>query len=119
MTPDQAIGALDRQLRQHGEDVILQRLVLDGAGAQFAANQVDPCRAFVRARTPQELQSFPGEPPNTQVTLSPTDLAQAMWPGIPAKDDRLLIQGRANNIEIVSPIYLDGVLVRINVECRE
>ncbi len=119
MTPVQAIAMLDRQLARHGEDIILQRLATDIAtGAQFALNQVDPCRAMVRANEPQELSAMTGEAPNTHVILSPTDLARAMFPGVPQKDDRLIIQGRNNNVEIVSPIYLAGQLVRINIECR-
>lgn len=115
-TPEGTIARLDASLSRRGEDVVLQRFTIVD-GAQLVAYQVDPWRVQVRAGSPQQLQSYPGEAPNTQVIASPTGLAT--WPGLPAKDDRLIIRGRPNNIETVSPIYVDGVLVRINIECRE
>ena len=34
------------------------------------------------------------------------------------RDDRILINDRASNIEQIAPLYYDGQLVRINLLCR-
>jgi hypothetical protein len=41
-----------------------------------------------------------------------------MWPGLPAKDDRIVIEGVPNNIEIVDPRSIDNQLVRIELQAR-
>jgi hypothetical protein len=38
--------------------------------------------------------------------------------GIPARDDKLLIQGDPSNVQEVAPIYYGGALVRVNLLCR-
>lgn len=115
---DACIAILDDGLRQYGQDVVLQRLVADDAGEQTIAHNAD-CRAAVRAHAPQALDAMTEDAPATSVVLSPTDLAAALWPGLPVKDDRLIIAGRPNNVETVSPIEVDGTLVRIDLTCRE
>jgi len=115
MTEAQAcIADLDAALAECGENVVLQRLVTDDAGVQFAAYQVDPCRANVRSSQPQDLEA-----PNTLVILSPTDLTRALFPGLPERGDRIIIAGRANTVEIVTPFSVGGILVRIEIMCRE
>lgn len=118
MTPWAAIAALDRHLAQHGQDVTLQRLATDDAGVQTIANQAI-CRAVVGGGdAPQGLAAMPGEAPNTTLILSPSDLLAAGWPGLPAKDDRVLIEGDAKNVETVNGRLIDNQLVRIELQAR-
>jgi hypothetical protein len=117
--PADLIERLDRALSEYGQDIVLQRLDTDTAGEQTVVYEA-PCRAVVRAHYPQELDHIAFETLDTTVVLSPTDLVLAGWPEpIPAKDDRLLIAGRPNNVVTVSPIQVDGTLVRIDLTCRE
>lgn len=127
MTPDDALSSLDRQLASSGEDVILQRLV-------GSANQVvipGKVRAFVRNYEPRELVGsvIQGD---SKVTVSPTDIENARWPGprvvravpdatdarIPRKDDRVVIAGKTRTVQAAAPIYLAGVLIRIDLQVR-
>lgn len=109
---------LDHALREFGEVIQLQRLSTDpDTGARTVTNQAN-CRAVVRAHQPQELVPMSGEAPNTLIIMSPTDLSRAMWPGLPVKDDRVLIGGSANNIEIVAPFFVGGTLVRLELQAR-
>ena len=114
-----AIADLDRELRKVGEDIVLQRLVTDPDTGAQSPSYIANCRANVRAHQPQELQFMAGEAPVTVIVLSPTDLARELWPGLPQKDDRAIVQGRSANVEIVSPIYVGGTLVRIDLQTRE
>jgi hypothetical protein len=118
VTPAAAIDALDRQCAQHGQDVVLQRFSTDSEGLQSITAEAT-CRAIVQGGgAPQELVPMPGEAPNTKIIMSPTGLVAAMWPGLPAKDDRILIEGVPNNIEIVDPRSIDNQLVRIELQAR-
>lgn len=117
MSPETMIGLLDRQLDRHGEWITLQRLVADGEGNQTVSAEAR-VRAFVRANQPQALGE--SDAANTKAKLSPTDLAREAWPGVPERDDRVNFQGgRKANIALVSPVYADGVLVRVDLEWRE
>ena len=123
--PSALIDLLDRSLAEYGQDVVLQRLVTDAAGVQTIAYEANPCRATVRAHAPQALDAMIESASSSSVVMSPTDLVRAGWPErddglpVPVKDDRLLIAGRPNNVETVSPIQVDGILVRIDLTCRE
>lgn len=116
-TPAGMIARLDAALVRRGQDIVLQRLSTDEAGVQTMTDQVDPCRAAVRAHAPQELDPVSGEAPETTVIISPSSLIY--FPGLPVKDDRLIIGGKPNNVETVSPILVGGTLVRIDMTCRE
>jgi hypothetical protein len=108
---------LDEMLEEYGEDIVLQRFATDSEGVQSVTNTAT-CRAVVRLGSPQELVVISGEAPNTRIIMSPSDLAAAGWPGLPGKDDRVLIQGIANNIEMAMPISVGGQLVRIELQTR-
>lgn len=110
------IRRLDFGLRKAGEDIVLQRLVTDEFGTQSVAFEA-PCRAKVRAHLPQQLDHVAYEAPVTRITISPNSLTRAGWPGLPARDDRVLIDGQPSNVETVSPIRINGALVRINLTC--
>jgi hypothetical protein len=110
------IADLDEALSQFGETVTLTRFT-DGPNGTRIPFSVD-CQAFVRANAPQELDPISGDAPNTKVIMSPTQIARAQWPGPPQKDDRMLIQGHMANVEIVSPIFIGGQLVRLDLQCR-
>src|SRR5690349_5917349 len=116
MTPRAAIAALDRHLARHGQDIVLQRLATDSEGVVTVTAE-QTCRAAVTAGTaPQSLDPMSGEAPNTKIIMSPTSLVG--WVGLPAKDDRILIESVPNNIEIVTPRLINGQLVRIELETR-
>ncbi len=109
------ISRLDDGLLRWGQDVTLQRRVTDDAGAQTVAFEA-LCRAVVRAHLPQQIEHIAYDPAQpTKLIMSPTSLTRAAWPGLPARDDRLIINGQPNNVETVSPIEVDGVVVRIDL----
>jgi hypothetical protein len=119
MTPRGWIAAHDRWLAREGEYIVLQRLAADAEGDLVVVNEAR-LRAFVRAHQPQALSE--SDAPNSKAILSPTDLAREAWPGLPARDDRVVFQGgRKGDIVLVSPTYSGraGVLVRIDIEWRE
>lgn len=89
------------------------------------------CRAFVRGYGSSELIGGITQD-QSEVTISPTEIIRQGWPGpwtpsaaepvrpetdrrVPRKGDQCVIAGRARNIEIVKPIYLDDELVRIDM----
>lgn len=116
-SPAGMIARLDAALARRGEDIVLQRMLTDEAGMQTPTYQA-ACRASVRGHRPQALDE--SEVPNTKAVISPTGLTAALWPGLPQKDDRVIFQGdRSANVEQVAPIYVDGILVRIDIEFRE
>ncbi len=55
----------------------------------------------------------------SKVIISPSEINAADWPGgepnIPQRLDQVIIAGRAKNIEAVNPIYVRGVLVRLEL----
>ena len=72
---------------------------------------------------------------DSKVTLSAAEIEAKGWPGpiasaeppnertnrdrrIPRKGDDVTIEGTVRNIEVATPYYLDGVLVRIELEVR-
>jgi hypothetical protein len=122
MTPEDAIAALDRQLAQNGETVVLQRLT----GAAQVGFSVD-CRAFVRGYRPSELAGNVAQG-DSMAVISPTDIKRAGWPGgfplpgrdplVPVKGDKLVVAGRQRAIEAAAPIYLGGELVRIELQVK-
>lgn len=118
MSPSQVIASLDRALAQQGQDIVLQRFTTDSEGVQSIVAEA-LCRAVVTGGgSPQELVPMPGESPNTMIIMSPTGLIAAAWPGLPLKDDRVLIEGVPNNIEVVTPRLVNNQLVRIELQVR-
>jgi hypothetical protein len=113
---DSCIADLDEVLA--GEDIVVfQRFTTDTEGVRSVTNTAT-CWAKVNSAAPQELQPMGGEAPNTHIIISPTGLIAAGWPGLPGKDDRVLIGGVANNIEIVTPKSVGGQVVRIELQTR-
>lgn len=119
------IDALDRALARAGEDVILRRVV----GAQNSVNVDVRCRALVRSPSAQELVAG-FKQTDSVVILSPTPIRRAQWPGgqppgaihpgMPrgggASGDKVRIKGRLGNVESVNPIFVAGVLARIELK---
>lgn len=124
-----AIVALDGALTQAGEDIVLRRTV-------GTANQVSvdvECRAVVRSPNAQDLIAGFAQT-DSMVIISPTPIARAQWPGghlpsairpeIPRADgpsggpDKVKIQGRFRNVLAVSPFFVAGELVRIEMRVK-
>jgi hypothetical protein len=128
MTPAEATAMLRRQLAAHGQDVTLQR-VTQGPSGVPVKYKVD-CRAFVRGYQPAELVGgiLQGD---SKVIMSAAELEAQGWPGpnssttptnqdrrIPRKGDDIIIMGKSRNIEVATPVYLNGELVRIELAAR-
>lgn len=124
--PAEAIAHLDAALARSGEDIVLQRLTLGPGGAQIPFS-VD-CRALVRGYEPHELVNGITEQ-DAKVILSPTEIERAQWPGpavgdvagdrrVPRNGDRMIIAGRARRVEAAAPLYMAGVLVRIEARVQ-
>jgi hypothetical protein len=116
------IKELDRSLAADGEDFVLRRVT----GTSNPSNTDVTCRGFIRLFTPDELTPniIQGD---TRIILSPTQIEAANWPGVsagaldarvPRRGDKAVVQGRVRNIEAAAPIYLDGVLVRLELQVR-
>lgn len=122
------VASLDSALAAVGEDVIVRRVVGSGAAAQ---NIDVRCRASARALSSESLN---GSVTQTvwDVTLSPTQIIAAQWPGglpatinpmsdprVPrATQDKLIFIDRDHRecaISSAKPIYVNGDLVRISL----
>lgn len=125
MTPAQAIAMLDRQLAANGEDVTLQRW----GGSPLAVQASCTVRAFVRGYRPNELIAGSGIiQGDTMATISPTQITAAGWPGdyadavgdaqVPRQGDRLVVAGRTRVVQAAAPIYMNGTLVRVELQAR-
>lgn len=119
MTPE--IAALDRAVARTGETIILRRTT--GTNPQTWIDV--ELMAVVRGYKPVELVGGLAQT-DAFVALSPTDINRAQWPGgqspsatgdarVPRKGDRVVMQGRARNVETVAPIYVRGELVRVEM----
>jgi len=115
---------LDQELAAEGSDALLVRITGTTNQARFEAR----VRAYAVGYLPRELgdQIIQGD---TKVTISPTDLERAGWPGaqvgtpvgdvrVPRKGDKIVLEGRERNIEAATPWYINGELVRIDLQCR-
>lgn len=121
------IAELDRSLAVDGEDFVLRRVV----GTNSPVNTDVTCRGVVRGYQPQELTTniIQGD---AKIILSPTQIIATSWPGgapatganaaldhrVPRRGDKAVVQGKVLNIEAAAPIYLDNVLVRIELQIR-
>jgi hypothetical protein len=124
MTPADALAMLDSQLAEHGETIVLRRLTLGPGGTQipFSVN----CLAFVRGYEPEQLVGGITQQ-DSRVILSPTQIVAAGWTSgrgptedrrIPMKNNQAVVQGRAKNVEAAVGKYLNGELVRIEMQVR-
>jgi hypothetical protein len=76
------------------------------------------CQASVRGYRPEELIGGMSQT-DSRVVLSPTPLFDQQWAGsIPIANDRAIIQGRVRTVQFVNPIYINGELVRIEMNVR-
>jgi hypothetical protein len=120
MTPAGAISMLDRQIAEHGQTITLRRPGTPGVEAELPA--------FVRGYRPEELVGaiIQGD---SEVTISPTDIASSGWPGalaqtdgtdpmVPRKGDKVVLKGRVRNIEAAVPIYIADTPVRVKLMVR-
>lgn len=120
MTPTQVIASLDRQLSDHGQNITLRRVGSPNVDATV--------RALVRAYRATELTTeiVQGD---SKVTISPTSVSGASWPGalaqadgtdtlVPRKGDKVIVAGRLRTVIQPDPVYLDDTLVRINLVVR-
>lgn len=117
------IADLDDALADYGTDVVLRRV---SGTAPNQTNTDVTVRAAVRSYQPNELVGGINQT-DSLVIISPTQIAAAGWPAgesasttvadptLPRRLDKMIIAGRARNIEVVDPIYLGGELVRIEI----
>ena len=111
MTPVAAISMLDRQVREHGQDIVLRRPVANGAAIER------PFRAFVRGYRPDEL-SGGLQQGDTELVMSPTGLPPEFADTDATrlrKLDRITFDGRIRTVKFVEPVRVAGTLVRLNV----
>jgi hypothetical protein len=130
MSPDECISALDRALAEVGEDVILRRVV---GQAPNVINLDVTCRAVVKTWRLKEENLVAGIAQAVKiVSMSPTQIAQAQWPGgvpvvqgnpgmvldasAPRRGDEMWIGGRLYAIDAVDAMAVDGVTVRYELQ---
>lgn len=125
---EQLIADLDDVLSTDGEDVILRRVT--ASGGEIVVSAEVTCRASVsglgRGYQAHQLggnltqQDF-------MVILSPTGIAAAAWSSgrpsgedgsIPMRGNKIVIKGRQHNVEAAEGKYVNGNLVRIEVQAR-
>jgi hypothetical protein len=112
MTPRYAIARLDRAIAKYGQAVTLQRTAIDAASGAIIVSEQVTCPAHVRASR-RGIQA--GKVQTSGVILSPTGLGTF---GIPARDDKIVIDTNPSNITQIAPLYYGGQLVRVNLLCR-
>lgn len=114
LSPDQMIADLDAAIERRGQMVKLIRWSTGPEGARIPFEV--KFKANVRSARPSDLLE-PGT--DTVVVISPTRLAATRFPGLPRKDDHLIVDGTdPADIQRIAPIRVDDMLVRIRVLCR-
>ncbi|NKJ34113.1 hypothetical protein [Rhizobium sp. SG570] len=110
MTPAEAIASLDSALAAKGARVNVYRYTAAGGNPRPKTEAAD-VPAFVRAVSADQLVGTIDQT-GLNIVLSPTMLADLL----PLKKgDKLLIDGRERNVELVKPISMQTTLVRINL----
>ncbi|KQP61063.1 hypothetical protein [Methylobacterium sp. Leaf108] len=111
MSPAAAIAMLDRQIADHGQDVTLQRIVLDGDPIEVGT------RASVQDYAITELVGgiVQGD---RRVIFSPTGQTGPFSTVPVERNDLLIIDGRVHNVETANPVRIANVVVRINCQVR-
>lgn len=111
-TPAEAIAELDAAIAQAGQTVMLERLVPN------AASVTQPMRAFSRGYKPDELANGVQQG-DSLVVLSPSQLVGTPFATeMLVANNKIEINGRRRNIQMVDPVYMNDVLVRINLQVR-
>jgi hypothetical protein len=111
---DAFIADLDSMIAERGQEVRLQRLTTGPEGQSIAFEAV--FRANVRAAAPTDLVE-PGAR-ETVVVISPTDLEASRFPGLPRRDDRIIIAGDPMAVVEIAPVYVEDRLARVRLSCR-
>jgi len=111
VTPAAEIAKLDRQLAQHGQDVVIRRYTAV-SGSPRPKTDV-PARAFVRAVKADQLAGKITQTASN-VVLSPSATGLAALLPLEA-DDKIVIAERERNVELAKPIEMAGTLVRIDL----
>lgn len=110
MTPIEAIASLDASLTANGARISVYRYI-GASGKDAPKNEVANVPAFVRAVNADQLVGNIDQT-GLNIVLGPTLLTDLL----PLKKgDKLLIDGRERNIELVKPIFMQSTLVRINL----
>ena len=125
MGPQECIAGLDNALAEAGEEITLRRTVGTGNNTVNIDAKV---RALIRSyRLRDEQIAADLRVDDLLVTISPTDIERAQWPGgqmgnaaqgersLPIKGDRFISGGRVRRIDVVAPFRVDGVIVRIEM----
>jgi hypothetical protein len=115
VTPAAAIDMLNRFLAEDGQDVEMYRIVGTGPTATKQGLGT-PIRAHVRSLNESELTAGLTQDDHL-VILSPTSFA-AWPPAHPEKGDKAVVEGLPCNVQIVKPIRLNGVLVRLELKVK-
>lgn len=125
MTPAQAIAALDRAISANGEMITLRRTA--GSSPQTWVDADVP--ALCRGYEPEQLIGSITQG-DSNIILSPTSLNRAQWPGgqppaggtsdprLPRANDKVVMWNRVRNVQAAVPIFMKGVLVRIELQVR-
>ncbi len=109
MTPDQVIAELDRRLVEDGELVTIFRYT--GTTNPRPKVEITDVPAFVRSVKPEQLVGSIDQTAQN-IAISPTKMGGLL----PLKKgDKVIVQGRERQVELPKPIYMGGILVRINL----
>jgi len=116
------LAGLDDALARAGSDIVLRRVRGTAPGL---TNYDVTVRAAVRSYRPEEIVGGISAT-DSQVIISPTQIAAAGWPGdgetgspdpaLPRINDKVVIAGRTRNIAAVRPFYVGDELVRIELQ---
>ena len=127
MSPEECIASLDRSLASAGEDVVLRRVY---GQAPNTVNVDLGCRAAVRSyRLREEVLASAIAQGVLIVTLSPSDIARAQWPGgelpnavagvdnpsYPRRGDFVIADEKPRSIQAVDVISVAGEVVRFDM----
>lgn len=113
MTPQELIDDLDAALIEAGQTVTLRRLTLGPGGTQIPFD-VENVPAAIRPLKPEEL--FEGvDQTASRVVISPTVITARQFPLPIRNGDKIVANGKVRNIEFPGPIYVQDVLVRLNM----
>ncbi len=128
MAPDRAIALLDKFLAENGQNVVLRRMDLSG-GTQSVGASVT-CRAHDRSLgrgyQANELIGTLSQQDSVLI-LSPTEITAASWTSgrpvdqdqrVPIRGNQVVVGGEVRSVEAANGIYMNGTLVRIEIQTR-
>lgn len=102
MTPEQAIGQLDRQMSRHGQSIAFRRATTERAAV-----------GFVRGYKPEQLVGMITQK-DRQVTVSPSSLGSF----VPQANDDFTTAGMLGKVMAAEPIHVGSTIVRWNLQVR-